>query len=42
MRSSLTFEQKREDKSLNILTKKLLNQIIDSKGDELYPEKVAN
>ena len=42
MRTSLSNEQKRGDRSLNILTKKALNQIIDNKGDEMYPEKVNN
>ena len=42
MRTSLSKEQKRGDRSLNILTKKALNQILDSKGDEMYPDKVKN
>ena len=42
MRTSLSNDQKRGDKSLNILTKKALNQIIENKGDDLYPEKVNN
>ena len=42
MRSSLSNEQKRGDRSLNILTKKALNQMLDSKGDESYPDKVNN
>ena len=42
MRTSLSNERKRGDRSLNILTKKALNQMLDSKGDEVYPDKVNN
>ena len=41
-KSSLSHEQKRNDKSLNILTKKALNQTLENKGEELYPDKASN
>ena len=42
MHTSLSKQQKREDTSLNILTRKALNQLLDTKGEEIYPDKVSN
>ena len=40
-KTSLSHEQKRNDRSLNILTKKALNKTLENKGEELYPEKAS-
>ena len=40
-KTSLSHEQKRNDRSLNILTKKALNQTLENKGEEQYLEKAS-